>query len=360
MTTPTETTTDTTQTTTEAPRALADGDTIEVDFGNLGLDAPDAEPPKAEPKPEPEPATEVQARPEGRKGNLTKALKEERGENKQLRADRDRYKRLAEEARGGPVMAPPGVKLAWPTPGLSEQERNQIVAEARQATDFGQPTEKILGAVERLVAEREKRMQEHLSQQIEHTLRVREVARMERDFVRDGHTDYRDVTQRSGIFDMLAFDPATGKPGPRFNRRIAEEIAGADDQVAATYWIAKELLGEADDARPARRTPDPEPDPERSPSRRAEPTRSEPAKPEDLAEAERRGARDVVARVAENGAKPRGVRTFTPAGAPQQVRLDEDYRKYLDGQWDKNPQAVMALFDKQPDLRDWYEGRRRG
>lgn len=375
MTTPTNTDTNATQTMTEAPRALADGDTIEVDFGDLGLEAPAPASPPVEPaKPdEPAPRSESTPRETGRdRGRvspakaLTKALRDERDDNKRLRDEREYYKRIAEQASRGRGHVEPGLRLAWNTPGLSQAEREQLIREARQATDFGQPIEKVIDTFERRLAEFEKRSQQQITAQLDHQLRVREVAKMERDFIRAGHDDYRDVTQRAGIYDMASIDVATGRPGPRFNREVAEAIGRADNPVEAAYWIAKEMIGEADDLRadvapqhPAAPDDDPSPDP-RPVSRRTDPPRSVPATPDALAEAERRGAREVAARVADNGAKPRGVRALTPAGAPQQTRLDEDYRQYLDGQWDKNPKGVMALFARNPGLQDWYEGRTRG
>ena len=375
MTTPTNTDTDATQTMTEAPRALADGDTIEVDFGDLGLDAPDSASPPAEPAKPDDPALRSESTPRetgrdrGRVSStkaLTKALRDERDDNKRLRDEREHYKRIAEQASRGRGHVEPGLRLAWNTPGLSAAERQQLIDEARRATDFGTPIEKVIDTFERRLAEFEQRSQQQITAQLDQQLRIREVAKMERDFIRDDHDDYRDVTRRAGIYDMTALDPTTGRPGPRFNREVAEAIGRADNPVEAAYWIAKELVGEADDHRPEvapRRTSDPDDDPNPPPrpvSRRTDPTRSVPATPDDLAEAERRGAREVAARVADNGAKPRGVRALTPAGAPQQTRLDEDYRKYLDAQWDKNPQGVMALFARNPGLQDWYEGRTRG
>lgn len=355
--------TDATVATTEAPRALADGDTVDVD-ADLGLAALE---PESHPKVEPaEP--DRQARPtsretKGRQGNLGKALREEREEKRAIRAEADQWKRVAEQAlRGAGRPADRAVNITWPQTGISADERRRLVDEAKNATDFGQPVERLLDAIERSAAEREKRIQEHLSRQLEHELRVREIRRQEREFVKAGHTDYRDVTQRSGVFELTQFDPVSGKPGPRFDRNVAEAIARADDPIEATYWIAKNLLGEADDesashpeAADPRRAADPAP--ASTPSR--DRPRLQSTSTEDLVEAERRGAREVAARVADNGAKPRGVRALTPAGTPARVQLNDEFAKHLDGLWDTRPFVVQKYLDEHPDIRDWYEGKRR-
>lgn len=374
----------TTLATTEPPRALADGDSVLVDLAAYGLEAPETAPTTETPEPtapEPDtaPARETRSEPRARaeagkgKGNLGRALAEARGETRQARDEAkrqeenaERWRRVAEQAQRLP--AEPGIKFDWQAAGLTAEEKRQLIQEAREATDFGAPVEKVITAFERLLVQSNQRAAAQASAQIERHFHQREYFQQERAFIRDGHEDFHEVVRRSGIADLVQVDPVTLQRGPKFNPGVTDEIAKAENQPEAIYGIAKNLLGESYKPRdlglrsePGTATDSPSPPAARvtePPASSAEPG-VRPTAAE--VEAERRGAREVAARVADNGAQPqRSVRTFTPAGAPAQKVLNEDYRKYLDEQWDKNPFGVRSLFDAQPALRDWYHARQRG
>lgn len=67
----------------------------------------------------------------------------------------------------------------------------------------------------------------------------------------------------------------------------------------------------------------------------------------------------MTERVVDTSVRPKTVRALQTAGAPQERRLDENFKTYLDQQWNKKPEAVLKLFQTRPDIRDWYEGRTR-
>lgn len=361
--------TDTTRDTPEASGALPGEELAGLDLKAFGLDGIE---PGEERPPAPAQASEERSEPDGGrprpKGDLRKALHEERGERRRANERAERYRQIAEEVTKRTATQDPGLNLRGTvqpiqaTPArLTPDQRRQLIESARGATDFGAPTEALLTTVEQLLAAQAEAqaaaIQGALEAQAIATERAhseRETARLERAFARD-YPDYADTVRRAGIGEMLSVDPRTGQRGPRFNLRVAEEIADADNPVEAAYFIAKGLLGQDISHRPSasgRETDSDSPSP--SPSDR--PTdRRPPATSERPAAAERRPAPGSE-RVVDNGARPRSVRDLPPAGAPQGMRLDDTFKAYLDGQWKKNPEGVLKLFGQRPDIQRWYEG----
>ena len=172
------------------------------------------------------------------------------------------------------------------------------------------------------------------------------------------YPDYVDTVRRAGINAMIAIDPATGQRGPHYDERVARAIAEAaergENPVEAAYLLARGILGEHRPSAPGRETETDPPAPAPAPSPSDRPTDRPAATSERPAPAERRPA--PVSERVDNGARPRSVRDLPPAGAPQGVRLDQNFKTYLDGQWNTNPEGVEKLFKQRPDIMRWYEG----
>lgn len=326
----------------EAPRALADGDTVDVDFALDDEPRSTAPAPAAQVAPPPAPTTEV-PRPEpersqGKRGDLRVALRETRDENKRLRARAEHYRLVAEEAKGSRPRDP-GFALRHRVPQLSDTVRQQLVAEADAAASFGAPIDKVLKVMDQHV--------QRVVSQTEQAFREREIQIRERDFAAM-YPDYYDVTRRAGIVHFVALDPATGQPAATYKPTIAKAIVEADNPIEAAYFIAKNMLGEHPEGLAA-----PEPD-ETSPVPIAPaPIPAPPAV--DVTTAAPRGA-PVPNAAPDSGPKPRSVRTLPVASEPRRAILNEDYRKQIDRAWDSRPDEVIRLFDARPDIRKWYEG----
>ena len=337
---------------TDAPLTGAADEAVELNLDGLEFDLDiDAAQAVEEPAPEPAPAPPMAAVPPApapivlapepkigppKRGDLTKALKESREKERY-------YKNLARDlsATRPRHTSPP---LTFRTPTISDKEIAEIRQQAEKATDLGAPAELVL----RTVDQRIQQAFQSLGPTLEAMLRQRETARMEAAFVRR-HPDYYTTLQKAGIPQMLSFDPATGAPLPGFNRRLADELFTTDNPVEAAYQIAKAMLGETTDDE----TEPVAPSPPAAPVAAVPQSVPVPASAE-VVEAERRGARQVAERVASNLTKPRGVRALSSAGEPPKVVLNEEFRKYLDTEYDRNPEKIRQFFGKNPDVKDWW------
>jgi len=353
--------TDTTRDTPEAPGL--DGEPLSLDLKEFGLDGLE---PAETPAPEKDERSErSDARSDARseapdarrpKGDLRKALHEERAAKREANQRAEHYRQIAEEVSKRTASHDPGLNLRGTVPEvaapkLSAEQKQQLYAAVEQAASLGKSTEAVIDVVEKMfeghAAATKQAIHEHVVG-LERTFRERETLRLERAFARD-YPDYGDTVRRSGIGELIAVDPRTGQPGPRYNPRIAQEIAQAENPVEAAYFIAKGLLG---DHRPSAsgRDESPSPSDDLSTDR---PTDRRPAATDRPASAERRPA--PGSERVDHGARPRSVRDLPPAGAPQGVRMDASFKAHLDQQWKKNPEGVMKLFAQRPDIQRWYE-----
>ena len=365
------------------PQPLADGATVDLDLTEFGLDPIEPETPAAEtptpaaivaetsapavstpetPPAEREPAGDQ--RPERRPAgdDTTRALRESRARERISRREAEHYRRVAEQTQGrAPVD--PGLSFPEVAPKLSAADRKSLIEAVDKAASLGESATVLVDAVEQLVAEGLKK--QRLSFEV--GLRQREVLFMEREFTRE-NPDYREKLAKAGVMDMLP-DARTGQPGSRYNAEVTRAIAEAANPVAASYYIAKAILGEPLESR------HPAPGAQDEPTTPADPPppRSAPATPTDRPAAAPRPSAPAAAanggpaaprpaeRVIETSARPQGVRNLPPAGAPTGPRrLDEAFRKQLDahlrGGNGAKPWAVMELFKKRDDIRRWYEG----
>ena len=337
---------------TDAPLTGAADEAVELNLDGLEFDLDiDAAQAVEEPAPEPVPAPPVAAVPPApapivlapepkigppKRGDLTKALKESRAKEKHYRD----IARDLQATRTRPVSRPMNVS----TPRISDKEITDIRQQAEKATDLGMPAELVL----RKVDERIQQAFQGLGPALDSMLRQRELDRMEVTFVRR-HPDFYEKVQRSGLQQMLMIDPTTLQPMPGFNRRLADEVFSAENPHEAVYQIAKAMLGETTDDE----TEPVAPPPPAAPVAVVPQSIPAPA-PAEVVEAERRGARQVAERVATNLTKPRGVRALSSAGEPPKVTLNEDFRKYLDTEYDRNPTKIRQFFAQNPDVKDWW------
>lgn len=185
-----------------------------------------------------------------------------------------------------------------------------------------QDSERREGLIRRELAEMERR----------HHIQVAEVkARMR-------HADYDEVLTKAGIYQSLASDGQGRFQDPI----LARLIYGAPDPAEKAYEIAAGKL--AADAE-AHESAEPEP------SRLVAPASPAPAKAE--IEAERRGARQVIAKVVEHTTKPKGIRALRSAGQPPTARFT---RAQLDALMDRDPAGYERLMARNPDLERFHLG----
>lgn len=261
------------------------------------------------------------------KGDLKKALKEERRKKREIRgqwqqvlADRDRL--LGELGRGrpvGPVTVDPA-RLA----ALKEK--------AEKVSGFGEHAELVLGEVQTLLADTSRQYADLL---------YRERLAWQEGLVKFQHKDFDSVLEQAKIWEGLQLingqykDPA-----------LAKSIYESSNPSLKAYELAIAKIeyekGEVED--------DDEPE---TPAPPVTPTNTQPvvAVVNTEVEAERRGAKGVVEKVVAHAAKPQGIRNLRDAGTPNTQKIT---RKQLDDLSERNQDQFLKVMKGNPTLEKWY------
>lgn len=194
-------------------------------------------------------------------------------------------------------------------------------------------------------------------------LHRRELRRMELDF-KYRNPDYEDTCRKAGIFEACQVGPDGQWQNAAIARAVYFDEAGHPraNPIEAGYELAHEILkgtGTEDSDEPTAAPASPAAVRAETVTAPAAPVAPVPpaaaATTETIADAERRGARQVAERVAETSTRQRGISLLRGAGGgPPQVKLDEDLRRHLD-EWDrKDPVACGKWFDANPKIADWW------
>lgn len=357
----------TTTITTDAPPAPAEVEEVELTLAGLDLQdlEPADEPPAQEtpappvpaapaattPTPEPKPATPV-------KGDVGKALKQERQKTKTLRAKVDAYERLwgpieAQRAKGAerftqrPSVDPVQVRFDKPPTTAQSAEAEKILG-----TGAGPVVDVILTEAHRYAqTAAQGAVNQALASVDVYIAKVQEADL--RDELAEQGIAYDEVLQEAGMFDALKWDQgrfvgdaAVGQVvygSPNWARK-AYRLAEAKLRKAGKWrWDGEEqdtpadLSGGAEKEAPTSVTPTPA-----------------PTAPQTIAEARREGARQVAEAVVKQAERPRGIRVLQNAGGPPRTGLTPEFWDRLDGLMDSKPEAFIEFMQKNPAVDTWF------
>lgn len=304
------------------------------------------EPEKGEPEAKAAKPTPAKAEPEKAEPEKPEAAKPEKRERLSPAAREEREKRKAYARKYEQT--------------LSERDAAMAEIERLRGTRSADLKEHYKGLVERAdkaekmgeimtIALEEMDRRDTLLQRTLADVQYRHAVEMSQVAARQRHPDYDEALRKAGIIDAVQIDPATGTwRDPEMGRRIYLTRDGRPkaDPAEEAYQLAVGKLeyeaarnnGKADEANeePEERTPE-------KPGAKA-PTA------EDVREAERRGARQVIETVER--ARPKGLANLKPAGKPTAGLT----RRQLDDMMEREPVRYAELCKKRPDLERWHLG----
>lgn len=311
------------------------------------------------------PAEKIDAEP---KGDVRKALKEERGKTKDLKADRDvlrkvvtehnlwdeveaqRTKAMANISKGRP--APPEVRVdrAKPVAGPSAA----AIEKADKADSFGRQAEPVLADAHRMVEEASGESYRMAQQAAElavkaipvYVMRVQEGEQREEHDGSDGKPAYDDALQKTGIFDALQVNA----DGTFRDPVVANSVYGSVNPAKRAYRLALDKLAKESAASTGAVVPGAQQEPE--------PVAPAKVEPSVVAQARQEGARQVAEAVVSNAGRPKGIQVLRDAGQPVQVGLNAAYWDSLKAMMRTKPEEFGRFMDKNPTVDQWFMGGR--
>ena len=303
------------------------------------------------------------------KGDVRKALREERGKTKDLKADRDalskvvtehnlwdeveaqRTKAMANISRGRP--APPEVKVdkAKPVAGPSAE----AIEKADKADSFGRQAEPVLADAHRMVEEASGESHRMAQQAAElavkaipvYVMRVQEGEQREEHDGSDGKPAYDEALQKTGIFDALQVNA----DGTFRDPVVANNVYSSVNPAKRAYRLALDKLAKEAAASNGSSTVVREDEPAPAPAK---------AEPAVVAQARQEGARQVAEAVVSNAGRPKGIQVLRDAGQPVQVGLNAAYWDSLKAMMRAKPDQFTRFMDQNPTVDQWFMGGRPG
>lgn len=194
-------------------------------------------------------------------------------------------------------------------------------------------------------------------------LHRRELRRLELDF-KSRTPDYDAVCSQAKVFEACQIGSDGQWKNPAIAHAVYFDESGRPraNPIEAGYHLAREILSQGHDdeaASPSDVTATAPASVVRTEPAAAAPVTTAPAAPvtattETLADAERRGARQVVEGVAHTPNRQRGISLLRSAGNLPRVELNEDLRRHLDD-WDaRDPIGCGKWLDANPKVADWW------
>lgn len=316
-----------------------------------------AEPTPPAPTPTAAPAAVVPPTPpppaapagEEKKGDLGKALKKEREKTKRLtRENRNLWEdvqRQRQDASQKLVGRPAPADIAVTT------DIPKVASEFAKKESLDGQAEVVLREAQRFTQDAIKRVQESVGSYLWQV--------QEAEF-REEHEDYDEVLREAGIWDATQQDAQGNFRDPL----VARVIYSSANPAKRAYKLAQDKLR----AEGKRQDPDdaedsvtesaalPPGQPAASPTIAPAPPAPAPAPatPEALAEAERRGARQVIESAEVIARKPQGVRVLRNAGEPPRVGLTRDFGLYLEQLMDRQPDKFLEFASQNPEVDRWF------
>lgn len=354
---------------------LPDGMTVE-DFHEPETTPAEKSPsPPGEPKSEPTApptTTETPAaktEPEKPKGDVRKALKEERGKHAETKAERDAMREVvgkhnlwdqveAERAKGLANITSrrpeaPAVKVGDPKPVAGPSA--EAIDKADKADSFGSQAKPVLEDAHRMAketsVEAHRMAQEAASMAVQaiplYVMRVQEAEQREDHDGSDDQPAYDEALQKSGVFDAIK-----QAPDGSFNDPIVAKIVyGSANPAKRAYRLALDKL--AKDKAATNGTVVPAKTVEEEPEER-------PAKAESAAVARARqdGARQVAEAVVSNAGRPKGIEVLRDAGQPVRVGLNAAFWDSLKTMMRTDADKFTRYMEKNPTVDQWFMGGR--
>ena len=276
---------------------------------------------------------------EPKSGDLTVALRVEREKRRKIQADWKRIQEEKERLEGRLQAARPAVTVPkLSVPSFDEARIQRVIAAADKLDGFGPHAELLLKEVNDLLRTRDEETNKYLQQQHDtysHQLYQLKLSILE-DLERRSHADFNETLAKAGIWSALEILPNGSYRDPI----LAKEIYSNTNPPHRAYELAEAALTQTADDEP----------PAEGKAADAAPEKLAPA--EATAEAERRGAREVIQRVEAANLKPRGITHLRDGGAPK-MRFT---KAELDTMMDQNPTKYEALIKQFPQLERWHLG----
>ena len=283
------------------------------------------------------------------KGDLKKAVKEERGKRK---AAEQKVRNLWEEIKREKAQGLERL-TGRPAPWAIKVDAPKAAEIAKQAEENEVAGKGIRPALEATLAEAGRLAQDAAQKALgavpNYIMRLQEQEL--REELADRGVNYDEVMEQSGIFGAVRQDAHGNFADPV----VAKMIYGSANPAKRAFKIASDKL--AMERKPEK--PEHDDDDVETPPMPAAPAAiipTAPPTPDALAEAKRAGAREVVETVAANTKRPQGVRMVRDAGQPVRVGKDLGLWNQLDA-WMSRAEAspaererFLTFMDHNPDL----------
>ena len=324
-------------------------------------------PPTTTEKPEKPVAAEKPAEPE-KKGDVRKALKEERGKHHDTKAERDALREVvgkhnlwdqveSERAKGLANLSrrpeAPAVKVGEPKHAAGPSA--EAIERADKADSFGSQAKPVLEDAHRMAKETSADAHRMAQQAAElavqaiplYVMRVQEAEQREEHDGSDEKPTYDEVLQKSGVFEALT----QGPDGSFRDPVIARIVYGSANPAKKAYRLALDKLAK-DKAAAENGTVVPavvEEEPARVPAK---------AEPAEVARARQDGARQVAEAVVSSAGRPKGIQVLRDAGQPVRVGLNAAFWDSLKTMMRTEPDKFGRYMEKNPSVDEWYMGGR--